>query len=153
MATKVSWNDFDYAAKEVLDELMTEVGTSYREMETMTHGEVTYGRIRDIRLGRRAPVRLSEFILLCSINHCPPQQGLQMVLDRVKKNQQDEYDDENERIRRSDWESVNNLVTSDAIDDAPSAEERYRALHASDLKLAAKKGDIDAEQQAMEEMP
>jgi predicted XRE-type DNA-binding protein len=37
--------------------------------------------------------------------------------------------------------------------DAPSVEERYRALHASDLKLAAKKGDIDAEQQAMEEMP
>lgn len=76
-----------------------------------------------------------------------------MVLDRVKKNQQNEYDDENERIRRSDWESVNKLVTFDAVDDAPSVEERYRALHASDLDLAAKRGDIDAEQQAMEEMP
>lgn len=40
--------------------------------------------------------------------------------------------------------------TSDAV---PSAKERYRALHASDLDLAAKRGDIDAEQQAMEEMP
>ncbi|WEV41611.1 hypothetical protein OZX57_06375 [Bifidobacterium sp. ESL0682] len=42
---------------------------------------------------------------------------------------------------------------SKIVADVPTEENRYRALHASDLGLAAKQGDIDAEQQAMEEMP
>lgn len=55
MATKVSWNVLDYAAKDVLSDLMDRFDTSYREMEDMLQGSVTYSRIRDIRLGRRAP--------------------------------------------------------------------------------------------------
>ncbi|MDF7641754.1 hypothetical protein PT279_09175 [Bifidobacterium sp. ESL0784] len=153
MATKVSWNKFDFAASETLDKLMSETGISYREMENLTEGEITYSRIRDIRIGRRAPVRLSEFILLCSINHCLPQQGLQMVLDRVKQDEQKEYDDENERISREKWESANSLISSESKDDVPTDDDRYRALHAGDLGLAAKQGDIEAEQQAYEEMP
>ena len=36
MATKIEWNSFDYAARDVLDELLDKLGVSYREMENMT---------------------------------------------------------------------------------------------------------------------
>lgn len=61
MATKIEWDIFDYAARDVLSGLLDELGASYREMENLTQGEVTYSRIRDIKMGNKAPVRLSEF--------------------------------------------------------------------------------------------
>ena len=91
MATKIEWDIFDYAARDVLSGLLDELGASYREMENLTQGEVTYSRIRDIKMGNKAPVRLSEFIRLSAISHCLPVQALNMVLDRVSELENEEY--------------------------------------------------------------
>jgi hypothetical protein len=155
MATKVSWNDFDYAAKQVLSDLMDEAEISYREMENLTHGEVTYNRIRDIRLGRRAPVRLSEFILLCDVNHCTPMQGLAKVFDVIRADEQAEHDEIDEKDRLDALDAFDDAVDHEDPDDSDDKTDalEYRAMHVTELGLAAKQGDIEAEQEAYEEMP
>ena len=51
MATKIEWDIFDYAARDVLSGLLDELGASYREMENLTQGEVTYSRTtRSVRM-------------------------------------------------------------------------------------------------------
>lgn len=122
MATKISWNEFDYAAQQVLDSIMSEVDFSYREMENLTHGEVTYNRIRDIRLGRRAPVRLSEFILLCLINHHTPATALQKVFDKVRSNQQAEYDTYKDDFEYPEQDSINRFESD------PLSQDYYDAV-------------------------
>lgn len=67
MATKIKWSSLDYATRDALSELMEKTGASYREMEDMAKGEITYSRIRDIKMGNKAPARLSEFTTICRI--------------------------------------------------------------------------------------
>lgn len=92
MATKVEWNALDYAAKDILSELVFESGYSYREIENLLQGELTYSRVRDICVARRTPVRLSEFVMLSTVCHSTPAVALQKVFDRLKGMDQAEYD-------------------------------------------------------------
>ena len=95
MATKMEWNSFDYAARDVLDELLDKLGVSYREMENMTQGEVTYSRIRDIKMGNKAPVRLSEFLIICDVCGADPVQTVRGIIAEAKR-----IEEEQERERR-----------------------------------------------------
>lgn len=95
MATKIEWNSFDYAARDVLDELLDKLGVSYREMENMTQGEVTYSRIRDIKMGNKAPVRLSEFLIICDVCGADPVQTVRGIIAEAKR-----IEEEQERERR-----------------------------------------------------
>lgn len=84
MATKIEWDIFDYAARDVLSGLLDELGASYREMENLTQGEVTYSRIRDIKMGNKAPVRLSEFLLICEVCNADPVQTLREIITEAR---------------------------------------------------------------------
>ena len=95
MATKIEWNSFDYAARDVLDALLDKLGVSYREMENMTQGEVTYSRIRDIKMGNKAPVRLSEFLIICDVCGADPVQTVRGIIAEAKR-----IEEEQERERR-----------------------------------------------------
>ena len=126
MATKIEWDIFDYAARDVLSGLLDELGASYREMENLTQGEVTYSRIRDIKMGNKAPVRLSEFI-----SELENEEYMSMT--------QEERDSINEIFEMLKAQQSSDIST-DSVD--PST-----------LNLAAKHGDIEREQEAYEEMP
>lgn len=147
MATKIEWDVFDYAARDVLSGLLDELGASYREMENLTQGEVTYSRIRDIKMGNKAPVRLSEFIRLSAISHCLPVQALNMVLDRVSELENEEY----MSMTQEERDSINEIF--EMLKAQQSSDISTDSIDPSTLDLVAKHGDIEREQEAYEEMP
>lgn len=84
MATKIEWTTLDRTARNALSRLIDDLGASYREMEALLHGEITYSRIRDIKLGNKAPVRLSEFLAICQICHADPVATLRQIIDNAE---------------------------------------------------------------------
>jgi hypothetical protein len=135
MATKIEWDIFDYAARDVLSGLLDELGASYREMENLTQGEVTYSRIRDIKMGNKAPVRLSEFLLICEVCNADPVQTLREIITEARHM---ELEQQTATTKKSAGERF-------VVDESTSEPDW--------LSMAAKHGDIEAEQEAYEEMP
>lgn len=135
MATKIEWDIFDYAARDVLSGLLDELGASYREMENLTQGEVTYSRIRDIKMGNKAPVRLSEFIRLSAISHCLPVQALNMVLDRVSELENEEYMSMTQEERDSIKKPAGERFVVD--DEQARVAETLKKLHRGDMDIVA----------------
>lgn len=135
MATKIEWDIFDYAARDVLSGLLDELGASYREMENLTQGEVTYSRIRDIKMGNKAPVRLSEFIRLSAISHCLPVQALNMVLDRVSELENEEYMSMTQEERDSIKKPAGERFVVD--DEQARIDETLKKLHRGDMDIVA----------------
>lgn len=134
MATKIEWDIFDYAARDVLSGLLDELGASYREMENLTQGEVTYSRIRDIKMGNKAPVRLSEFIRLSAISHCLPVQALNMVLDRVSELENEEY----MSMTQEERDSIKKPAGERFVDDEQArVAETLKKLHRGDMDIVA----------------
>lgn len=135
MATKIEWDIFDYAARDVLSGLLDELGASYREMENLTQGEVTYSRIRDIKMGNKAPVRLSEFLLICEVCNADPVQTLREIITEARRM---ELEQQTASTKKPAGERF-------VVDESTSEPDW--------LSMAAKHGDIEAEQEAYEEMP
>lgn len=63
--SKVTRQACDYASVKVIDALIRRSG--YGKIDRLCDGTITYGRIRDIRNGLKAPVRLPEFLLICGL--------------------------------------------------------------------------------------
>ncbi|KAA8831437.1 hypothetical protein EMO89_01490 [Bifidobacterium tissieri] len=84
MATKVEWSPTDYAAQEELLEMIQQSGYSYRVLESKTDIGISFARIRDIALGKRAPVRLSEFIAICQACRQDPVSTLRRIIQRAE---------------------------------------------------------------------
>lgn len=135
MATKIEWDIFDYAARDVLSGLLDELGASYREMENLTQGEVTYSRIRDIKMGNKAPVRLSEPIRLSAISHCLPVQALNMVLDRVSELENEEYMSMTQEERDSIKKPAGERFVAD--DEQARIDETLKKPHRGDMDIVA----------------
>lgn len=132
MASKIEWTAVDYAARDVIAQMLDTVNLSYREIEDRLHGQMSYNRVRDLRLGRRAPVRLSEFLALCKLCRF----SLRSAVDEV--------------VSRADAiEKAENNAALESNEDDP----QYIADHLDQFDYAAKHGDTEAEQEAYEEMP
>ncbi|WEV72116.1 hypothetical protein [Bifidobacterium sp. ESL0790] len=105
MATKVDWGSVDYASQEVLDDLYIDSGHSYRRVEELTEERsdtrITYNRVRDICLGRRSSVRLSELVALCSVYEVDPVATLKKILNRAAEIR---AQDESEQVDNSAFE-------------------------------------------------
>ena len=85
MATKVSWGPADYAAQEILGDIYLDSGHSYRRGEELSNGFISYNRVRDICLGRRAPVRLSEMLIICQICGADPVAIFKQIIERSRE--------------------------------------------------------------------
>lgn len=85
MAMKVEWYPQDYAAQEVLESIYLDSGLSYRRVEELAEGRIGYNRVRDIRLGERGAIRLSEMLILCDVFKINPLATLQKIIDRAKE--------------------------------------------------------------------
>lgn len=96
---------------------------------------VSYNRIRDIRLGLKAPVRMSEYLAICDACGADPVQTLREIITEARHM---ELEQQTATTKKPAGERF-------VVDESTSEPDW--------LSMAAKHGDIEAEQEAYEEMP
>ncbi len=96
---------------------------------------IGYNRVRDIRNALKAPVRLSEFLLICEVCNADPVQTLREIITEARHM---ELEQQTATTKKSAGERF-------VVDESTSEPDW--------LSMAAKHGDIEAEQEAYEEMP
>lgn len=96
---------------------------------------IGYNRVRDIRNALKAPVRLSEFLIICDACGADPVQTLREIITEARRM---ELEQQTATTKKSAGERF-------VVDESTSEPDW--------LSMAAKHGDIEAEQEAYEEMP
>ena len=79
---KFSWSVLDQAAYRKVTQLIKQSGYSDRTMASKIGDIVSYNRIRDIRLGLKAPVRMSEYLAICGAD---PVQTLREIITEARR--------------------------------------------------------------------
>lgn len=85
MATKYEWTAFDYASQQTAAKIIANSGYSYRTISDMMNNAVSHVRISDIEKGRKAPIKLSEFLLLCQACEVDPIATLREIIDTARE--------------------------------------------------------------------
>ena len=75
--------------------MLTTVGLGNREFDRASDGAINYGRVRDLRNGLKAPVRLSEFLIVCDVCGADPVQAVRDIISEAKR-----IEEEQKRERR-----------------------------------------------------
>ena len=84
------WSSMDYAASLVIADMMSANNTTLRDIVAKSDGQLRYNRVRDIVNAEKAPVRISEFALICEIlDYSPIEQFAKICQDA--KNIQNGY--------------------------------------------------------------
>ena len=81
---KFSWSVLDQAAYRKVTQLIKQSGYSDRTMASKIGDIVSYNRIRDIRLGLKAPVRMSEYLAICDACGADPVQTLREIITEAR---------------------------------------------------------------------
>lgn len=84
MATKYEWTAFDYASQQAAAKIIADSGYSYRTISDMMNNAVSHVRISDIEKGRKAPIKLSEFLLLCQACEVDPVATLRKIIEAAR---------------------------------------------------------------------
>ncbi|MFQ6233413.1 hypothetical protein [Bifidobacterium adolescentis] len=84
MATKYEWTAFDYASQQAAAKIIADSGYSYRTISDMMNNAVSHVRISDIEKGRKAPIKLSEFLLLCQACEVDPVATLREIIEAAR---------------------------------------------------------------------
>lgn len=87
---KYQWSEEDIAAAKILDQIIKKSGKTNVGVAEMLDNAISYNRVRDIRNGFKAPVRLSEFLAICNICNADPITTLQKVVSNTKTQADDE---------------------------------------------------------------
>ena len=82
---KFSWSVLDQAAYRKVTQLIKQSGYSARTMASKIGDIVSYNRIRDIRLGLKAPVRMSEYLAICDACGADPVQTLREIITEARR--------------------------------------------------------------------
>lgn len=82
---KFSWSVLDQAAYRKVAQLIKQSGYSDRTMAAKIGDIVSYNRIRDIRLGLKAPVRMSEYLAICDACGADPVQTLREIITEARR--------------------------------------------------------------------
>ena len=82
---KFSWSVLDQAAYRKVTQLIKQSGYSDRTMASKIGDIVSYNRIRDIRLGLKAPVRMSEYLAICDACGADPVQTLREIITEASR--------------------------------------------------------------------
>lgn len=69
---KYPWTALDYAASLSVVEMMTARSLNPYDIVEQSDGQLRYNRVRDITKADKAPVRISEFVLICEITGYSP---------------------------------------------------------------------------------
>lgn len=73
---KIDRTELDARFAAFLDGLLRDRGLSNAGVERMTGYRIGYNRVRDLRRGERGPVRLGEYVTLCSALGLDPERTL-----------------------------------------------------------------------------
>lgn len=122
MATKYEWTAFDYASQQAAAKIIADSGYSYRAISDMMNNAVSHVRISDIEKGRKAPIKLSEFLLLCQACEVDPVATLREIIEAAR------VYESRERLPSPSPSSVPACPRPDADDDVAAAirdHERY----------------------------
>ena len=82
---KFSWSVLDQAAYRKVTQLIKQSGYSDCTMASKIGDIVSYNRIRDIRLGLKAPVRMSEYLAICDACGADPVQTLREIITEARR--------------------------------------------------------------------
>lgn len=82
---KFSWSVLGQAAYRKVTQLIKQSGYSDRTMASKIGDIVSYNRIRDIRLGLKAPVRMSEYLAICDACGADPVQTLREIITEARR--------------------------------------------------------------------
>ena len=82
---KFSWSGLAQAASSKATQLIKQRGYSDRTMASKIGDIVSYNRIRDIRLGLKAPVRMSEYLAICDACGADPVQTLREIITEARR--------------------------------------------------------------------
>lgn len=85
MSTKYAWTPFDYAAQQAAANIISRSGYSYRSISDRMHNVVSHVRIRDIEKGNKAPIKISEFLLICQACGADPLATLRWIIARANE--------------------------------------------------------------------
>ncbi|MFY4481178.1 MULTISPECIES: hypothetical protein [Bifidobacterium] len=124
----------DVSAK-ILDRVINRAGMNNSAIDRASKSAIGYNRVRDIRNALKAPVRLSEFLLICEVCNADPVQTLREIITEARHM---ELEQQTATTKKSAGERF-------VVDESTSEPDW--------LSMAAKHGDIEAEQEAYEEMP
>lgn len=85
MATKYEWTAFDHASQMAVARIIKSSGYSYRTMSDKMNNVVSHVRISDIEKGKKAPIKLSEFLLICQACQIDPVATLRQIIDEARR--------------------------------------------------------------------
>ena len=78
---KYQWTTVDNATAVVISDLMSRTGKTDRGLAEDLDIDISYNRVRDLRLGLKAPARLSEFISICKACKVDPSKKINEILE------------------------------------------------------------------------
>ena len=136
MPTKsYKWTPVDFASAKVIDKLLTVAGIGNREFDRRTNSAINYGRVRDIRNGLKAPIRLSEFLIICDVCGADPVQTLRDIIaeaERLKRERADEEARRRELAAVAAREQSNIEATLHTLETDPMSLAAYEDPHKHD---------------------
>ena len=85
MTNKRPRNLIDEIAAKKINRIVDRSGLNNSAIDRASHSQIGYNRVRDLRLGLKAPVRLSEFLLICDVCHADPVATLRDIIREAKR--------------------------------------------------------------------
>lgn len=125
---KFSWSVLDQAAYRKVTQLIKQSGYSDRTMAAKIGDIVSYNRIRDIRLGLKAPVRMSEYLAICDACGADPVQTLREIITEARHM-------ELEQQTASTKKPASERLVVD--DEQARIDETLKKLHRGDMDIVA----------------
>lgn len=68
-----------------MDNLIQHAGMNNSAIDRASKSAIGYNRVRDIRNGLKAPIRLSEFLIICDVCGADPVQTLREIIAEAER--------------------------------------------------------------------
>lgn len=88
-------NIVDEVAAKAINRIIERAGMNNSAVDRVSKSSIGYNRVRDIRNGLKAPVRLSEFLIVCDVCGADPVQTVRDIISEAKR-----IEEEQKRERR-----------------------------------------------------
>lgn len=88
-------NLVDEVAAKAINRIIERAGMNNSAVDRVSKSSIGYNRVRDIRNGLKAPVRLSEFLIVCDVCGADPVQTVRDIISEAKR-----IEEEQKRERR-----------------------------------------------------
>ncbi len=137
-----SWEPADIAVMQIIDDARQRAPIPISDRALAKAINVSPPRVANLFSHSHGSPTLREFLALCSVLHISPSQTLDAALAHVAK----KTDLHAARVDDTD-------VVPDMSDWTADEQASYVAAHPDQFDIAAKRGDVEREQEAFEELP